>query len=228
MKQLVFRETGPLEYQLKESLNVLKTNLDFCGDDIKVVMITSCGEIEGKSSTAMNLARVEAEDGKRVLYLDMDMRKSSLASWLKLRRGEKLEGLSHYLSGQASINDVIYYTNISNMFVLPAGPFPPNPPGLIGSDKFTKGIELVRTNFDLVIIDSPPVGMVIDAAVASSACDGAILLLESGYVSCKAAIEVKKQLEIAGCNILGAVINKMPNSGNKYYKGYYKKYYGKE
>ena len=107
-----------------------------------------------------------------------------------------------------------------------AGPVPPNPSGLVGNDRFAKMVEEARATFDMIIIDTPPIGSVIDAAVISKVCDGGILVIGAGDISYKFARKSKEQLEMTGCKLLGCVLNKVDMTGNSYYGKYYGKYYG--
>lgn len=227
-KQMVkFGRIQDADYGTKEAFNSLRTNLKFCGDDIQVVVLTSCTANEGKSTTALNLAISFTEDGKRVLLLDVDLRKSVFVGAYKMSAEGQIKGLSHYLSGQCSLDEVLYQTDLHNLDIVVAGPTTPNPTELLGNERFSQLIELARQNYDRVIIDSPPLGMVIDTVVVAPYCDGAIIVVESDSISRKYAQDVKKQLEFADCRILGVVLNKVDISSGKYYKGYYKGYYKK-
>ena len=216
------------DYHVEEAFKSLRTNLQFCGDDKKVIAFTSCFENEGKSLVTLRLAKTLAGSGKRTLLLDADIRKSVLMGRVKGKNGDIL-GLSHFLSGQASLSDILYEEESSGIYVIFTGPFPPNPSELLGSKRFKELVEQLRTAFHYVIIDTPPIGSVIDAAVVAEACDGVVLVITQGEVSYRFAQEVKSQLERTGTPILGAVLNKVdPKAeGYGYYGRYYGKYYGK-
>ena len=232
--KVLFDLDKKMDYATKEAFNRFKTNLRFCGQDKKAIAITSCGENEGKSSISRSLAIANAEDGKKVLVIDADMRKSVWAGEIEFEGDmdeNSVKGLSHYLSGQANIEDIIYSSNIEGFDLLIAGPVPPNPSGLLEQVEFRKLVEYARERYDLVIIDLPPLGMVIDAAIAARYSDGAIILVEAFEVKQQIAAEVKKQLEVSGCEVLGVVLNKVPRVTkgyyNKYYNGYYNGYYNR-
>ena len=106
------------------------------------------------------------------------------------------------------------------------GPVPPNPSELVGNERFAQMIEETRNTFDMVIIDTPPIGSVVDAAVISKVCDGGILVIGAGDISYKFARKSLEQLEKTGCKILGSMLNKVDVSGSSYYGKYYGKYYG--
>lgn len=213
-----------LDYSANESYKSLRTNLLFCGEEKKVIAITSCTPNEGKSIVSINLAMSLADSGKKVLFIDADLRKSVLTGKTEVE-GE-IKGLSHLLSHQETIDNVIYSTNIPRFYIIYAGTVPPNPAELLGGNYFKKLLEAVRKIYDYVIIDTPPLGSVIDGAVIADACDGSILVIESGAISYRFAQEVKEQMERCNCPILGVILNKVDMSRQGYYGKYYGKYYG--
>ncbi|MDD4377052.1 MAG: CpsD/CapB family tyrosine-protein kinase [Eubacteriales bacterium] len=227
-KKIFFNNLTDPDYRTKEAFNSLRTNLKFCGNDIKTIVITSCTPNEGKSTVSVELCRCLAEDGKKVILIDGDLRKSVLVGSYRLETEDEIKGLSHYLSGQETLQNVIYNTDIDNFDLIVAGPVTPSPTELLGGDLFKGMIKNLKAEYDMVIIDSPPLGFVIDSAVIAPECDGAIIVIESDVISKRNVQEVKKQLEMAGCKILGAVLNKIENKKRQYrgyYKGYYKGYY---
>ena len=232
MNKMILDRVGQMEYQQLEAIRTLRTNIRFCGDDIKVVMITSSIPDEGKSTITVNLARSMAEAGQSVLIIDGDIRKSILIGYLDahLEQGGVFYGLSHYLTGQKRLEEVLYNTNIGNMDIIFAGPAVPNPTEILGNHYFEELIKTARENYDMILIDVPPLGAVIDAAVIAPYTDGAILVIQQKAVSRKMVKNVKKQLKNSGVRILGAVLNKVEKErqGYGYYKGYYKEYYRKE
>lgn len=220
------------DYRTKEAFKTLRSNIEFCGEDIKVISITSCTPNEGKSSVAMEMAVAFAEAGNKTMLIDADMRKSVLVG--RYKTGAVKLGLTHCLIGKHNYTDVMCQTNIPNLFVTFAGPVPPNPSELLGGDKFTTIIKSLRGAFDYVIIDTPPLGSVIDAAVAAKNCDGTVLVIESNAISYRFVQNVKGQLKKTGSRILGVVLNKVNMDGKgyygnygRYYGKYYEKYYGK-
>lgn len=220
MQNVIIRITEQLDFRAKEAYKTLRTNLSFAGKDIKVISLTSCTPSEGKSSVSFQLCMSLAESGKKTILVDADMRKSVLRGRYKASR-EKY-GLSHYLSGQAEFDDVCCRTNIENLDIIFAGPVPPNPSELLAGERYETLIELLRWKYDYVIVDTPPLGSVVDGAVASAYCDGAVIVIESGAVSHKFVKSIKEQLDRVGCRVLGCVLNKVDLKKS----GYYKKYYG--
>lgn len=222
-----FEKKKELDFKTNEAYKTLRTNIRFSGDDVKVIALTSSVPNEGKSAVSFNLANSLAEDDKRVLYIDADIRKSVTV----VRYGVDIEtkGLSHYLTGQSKLEEVIYETNVNNFSIVFTGQSAPNPSELLGNQRFKDLIAYAREHYDYVIIDCPPLGSVIDAAIVAKECDGAIIVIETDNASYKIVQRVKKQLEQSGCKILGAVLNKveMGGKGYGYGKGYYGNYYGK-
>lgn len=207
MKKVTMNLPEVKDYRLTQGLNQLKTNLAFCGKDIKVITITSSVQNEGKSSVAFDLSKTMAEGGKKILMVDADLRKSVLAAKYHIQGIDK--GLSHYLTGQAEIEDIIYETETEGFYLSVAGPLSPDPTSLLDSDQFQKFIDKVREDYDYVIIDAPPLGVVIDAAIIGKYCDGAVLVIEQGVIKRKVVQDVIKQLKRGKVRILGAVLNKV-------------------
>lgn len=228
METVQLRSIKEQSYTLKESLRALRTNLQFCGDDIHTVLFTSAAPNEGKSSVVMDLARSLTDSKKSVLVIDADIRKSVLAGRLKAKveGGGEISGLSHYLTGQKKMAEVIYATGIPRLYMVFAGPSVPNPTEILEKRYFEELIDFAKEYFDYVLIDCPPVGAAIDAAVIAKHCDGAVLVTAQGQVSSRMIVGVKRQLEASGVRILGAVLNKVKMKKNGYYGKYYGSYYG--
>ena len=235
METVQFGQIQEQSYAMKESLRALRTNIQFCGDDIKTILFTSAQPNEGKSTVVFNLARSLTELGKSVLVIDTDMRKSVFIGRLraKIEGKKEIKGLSHYLSGQVSADNVIYATNIPKLYMIFAGRSVPNPTEMLDKKYFEKLMDVAHNTFDYVLIDTAPIGVAIDAAVVGKHCDGAVIVVGQGEANTRAIVGVKKQLEVAGVSILGAVLNKVETKkshyGNyygNYYGGYYGHYYG--
>lgn len=222
--QVIELKHRELDYRSREAFKMLRTNIDFTGEDVKVICITSCTPNEGKSNISFELAKSYAQMGKRVLLLDADLRKSVMRR--RHKKGKVRLGMVNYLAGKVSFEDALCETDVKNFYMMFSGPVPPNPSELLGNKKFVAMIEKAREEYDMVIIDTPPLGSVIDTAVISKCCDGALIVIESGSVSYHFARKVKEQLDVAGCRILGCVLNKVDLSGKGYYGKYYGKYYG--
>lgn len=219
-------------YFMREAFNTLRTNILFSGKNIKTIVVTSCMAHEGKTTISFETSRNLAESGKKVLLVDADLRRSVMVSRHTKDRG--LMGLSQVLSGQIEIDDAICKTQVEGLDIIFAGPYPPNPTELVGSPAFKELIDAKRDQYDYIIVDAAPLGLVIDAAVMASVCDGAVIVINSGHIKYRFAQGVKEQLEKSGCKILGVVLNQIDrkrssDSDSSYYSskyGYGSDYYG--
>lgn len=210
------------DYAASEAYKRLRTNLQLCGADKKVILATSTIPNEGKSTTTVNLAISLTEIDKKVLFIDADLRKSVLVGRYQLH--DVAKGLSHYLAGQEAMEKIINETNIPGLDMILAGPNLPNPSEMLSRESFQILIQYAREHYDYVIIDAPPVASVIDAAVIAPRCDGIVMIIAASAVNKKAALQVKQQLEKTGTPVLGAILNKVDASADKYYGKYYGKY----
>ena len=210
-------------YFYEESIKTLRTNIQFTGKNVKIILLTSCYPNEGKSDIAMQLAQEIGKAGKSVLLIDADLRKSAYIVRYKVKRSVK--GLSEFLSGQASESEIKYTTNFQNVDIIFSGPSAPNPSELLEDPAFGELMKKVRMEYDFVLLDTPPVMTVIDAAVIAKESDGAVLIVESGRVSYKAAQKALEQIRKSDCKVLGAVLNKVDIKRDKYYSDY-SSYYG--
>lgn len=211
------------DFLTNEAFKSLRTNLLFCTNECKTILITSCEANDGKSTTSTNIAKSLAEINKKTILIDADMR-NSIITPVKSKKGNIL-GLSEYLSDQAEISQVLYNTQFENFDVIFSGHFPPNPAELISSKKFKCLLEELKNVYDYIIIDTPPVGIVTDAAIIASICDGAILMVTAGKTKARDAIAAKRQIENSSCKILGAVINHTISKKHIYKRYAYKKNY---
>ena len=212
------------DYRQSEAYKILRTNIEFSGADNKVIVLTSCMPNEGKSTTSLQLSVSLADAGKKVLLIDADLRKSVMTRQFQI--SGQIKGLSHFLAGRADIADVVYKVKNEEMGVIFAGVIPPNPAELLGQKRFASMISSARKVYDYIIIDAPPLGSVIDAAIIAKVCDVSILVTAAHTISRNFANSVKDQLERSGCPILGVVINKVDTKRDKYYGKYYSSYYG--
>lgn len=213
---------------MEESLRAVRTNIQFCGDDIRIILFTSMLPDEGKSTVVMNLARSFAAAGKRILLIDSDMRNSRMVGHYRFRRedGEAIHGLSHYLSGQNTLGEVLYDTNIENLSIIFAGRNVQNSTELLEKEYFSNLLDEARREFDYILIDCAPMTAAIDAAFIARKCDGAVYVIAQNAVSAHAIKDGIGQLQVSGVRILGAVLNKVRMEKSRYYGDYYGKYYG--
>ena len=219
-QKVVLTDIRKKDYFYEEAIKTLRTNIQFTGKNVKTIMFTSCFPNEGKSDVTFQLCQEIGNMGKRVLLLDADIRRSAYVNRYRIK--QKVNGLSQYLSGQLAKEFLIYQTNFLNVDIIFAGPMAPNPSELLEEEAFRELLAEARAHYDYIIIDTPPVGSVIDAAIIAKESDGAVLVIER--VSYKVAQKSMEQLEKTGCKILGAVLNKVNIEKNKYY-GKYDYYY---
>ena len=221
MEKIAISRFVTKEFQAAEALKTLRTNLMFSGADVKAVALTSFSASEGKSSISFQLAASLAQAGKRVLLVDADLRKSVMASRMRVRG--KVEGLSHFLSGMANANEVINETDVPGLYIMFAGARVPNAAELLGHASFGKLIDALKNTFDYVIVDAAPVGQVIDCAIMAPALDGVLLVIDTTHNSYKLERRIKQQLEKSGAKVLGAILNRVDFTDKG---GYYGKAYG--
>lgn len=230
MQRAMIKGNLTLDYAGNEALNTICSNLTFSGKNIKKIVITSCEPNDGKSFVAIQTAMNMARRGKRVVLMDADLRLSVLNTHYDIQLAGQKYGLAHLLSGQCQIDDIVYETNVSNVFYIPIGTDVQVPLSLIATPDFDNLVKTLGEAFDFVVIDAPPVGMVIDAAEIAKSCDGSVLVLEYNKTHRRALQDAKEQMERTGVPILGCVLNKvtMDRLSTKKYYSYGGKYgYGR-
>lgn len=219
------------DFRYSEAIRTLRTNILFSGSNVHTVLITSASPNEGKSKISFDLARAFAESGKRTLYVDCDIRNSEFVTVHGVRDTAQSEmpGLSQMLTGQIPIEDGFYKTEvIPNLEMVMSGPYSPNAAELFEDDMCECFFNTIREEgYDMVILDTAPIGTVIDAAILSRYADGTVLICESETTSRKLLKKAKTQLDRTGTRFLGVIINKVNMSKNGYYGNYYKKYSSK-
>ena len=215
METIKLNLPGSNDFFTQEAYKVLRTNLQFCGQDVRVVEITSCNENEGKTTVALQLARSLAELEKQVLVIDADMRKSVMAG--RNTTAQNVVGLSEILTGMAKLEDAIYPTESPYLHLIFSGKYPPNPVELLSGKYFAALLEETKKVYQYVIIDTPPLGSVIDAAVFAPNCDGTILVIGNNTVRYRQAQDVVAQLKKSGSKILGVVRNNTKKKNGGYY-----------
>ena len=208
------------DYKVVEAVKSLRTNILFSGTDIQAIGLTSCDSNDGKTTVALQLAASLAQNGKSVFFLDTDMRKSVLP--YRVEHKEAILGLSHFLSGNATLNEVLYHTDEPNLSMIFAGLQPPNPAELLGSERFKNLVQQLKKYYDYIIVDTPPLGRVVDCAIEASLLDGVLIVVNAQNNSIKQIRRVKTQLEKTNGKILGVVLNKvsMRDRGGYYGKAY--------
>lgn len=213
---------------ISESYRTLRTNIQFSNIDkaIKTLLITSATPGEGKSTTIANLANTMAQANKKVLLIDCDFRKPTIHKKFQI---SNLHGLTNILVGEKELGEVInVHEDVDNLHILTSGPIPPNPAELLGSDRMKEILEELKTRYDMILIDTPPVGVVTDAAVLSTNVDGVVLVVAAKQTEIDVVKSAQDLLQKVNANILGVVMNKIDINERSYYKYRYYKYYGIE
>ena len=215
-----------LAKKAEEYYNALRTNIQLSGNNLQVISITTVKPGEGKSTTSTNIAWAFARAGYKTLLVDADIRNSVMSGVFKSR--EKITGLTEFLSGTTDLSHGLCDTNVENLFVVQAGSISPNPTALLQSENFSTMIDTLRKYFDYIIVDTAPIGIVIDAAIITQKCDASVLVTAAGEANRKDVQKAKGQLEQTNKPFLGVVLNKFNTSAEKY--GSYGEYgsYGKK
>ena len=212
-----------LDYACTEAMNTLCTNLSYCGTDIRTILFTSRYEQEGKSGIAMNVMRTLAGYGKRVLLVDADLRCSTLARRYRFNYARREAfGLAQYLAGMCELEDAIYQTDLNGAYILPAGRDVLNSMQLLASPRYGEMMAALRQSFDVILVDSPPAGLIVDAIEVAKYCDGAIIVVACNVGRRQDIAEVKENIAKTGCRVLGAVMNGVNLKSFRNRKYYYR------
>lgn len=205
---------------ISEQYRTIRTNIQFSAvdKDIQTILVTSSGPGEGKSTTTANLAVVFAQQGKKVLLIDADMRKPTVHYTFGLTN---ILGLTNVLTRQSELDEAINRTDLDTLDVLTSGPIPPNPAELLSSKALQQLLQKAKGIYDIIIFDTPPVLAVTDAQLLANQCDGTILVVYSGKTEIESAKKAKEMLVAAKAKLLGVVLNnkKMEKTDYYYYYG---------
>tara|TARA_B100002052_G_scaffold282299_1_gene292127 strand:- start:10687 stop:12756 length:2070 start_codon:yes stop_codon:yes gene_type:complete len=214
---------------ISEAYRTLRTSIMYSSDkDSKIIMISSPGPGEGKTTTVCNLAITYANLGKKTLLIDGDLRKPVINKIFNLNKNL---GLTSYIIGENSIEDIVQKTEIDNFDVIPSGIVPPNPSEILNSDKMKNMLETLKEKYDIILIDSPPMIAVTDALVLSNLVDDFILVCRSKVTQKGALDRSIKSLNQIGGKFNGCILNAIDSSttyGSGYYYNYYQYYYGEK
>lgn len=224
-----FGLTPQLPYSIEEAINRLRINISFLGSDVRRIMIISSEPNEGKSFLTLNLWNQMAQAGEKAILVDADMRNSNMVTKYDMKRedGKEIKGTSHYLAGNAELNEVLMHTKYGYGDIMPNVENVINPSMLLETTKFEELFDALAKRYRYVFVDAPPLGIVSDGERIGNMCDGAILCVRSATTPKGVVRESVHQLERAGCPLLGIVLNRVDESKGGY--GKYGKYgrYGK-
>lgn len=206
---------------ISEAYRILRTNISFAAMEgsLKKILVTSPGPSEGKSVTACNLSIALAQAGERVVLVDADLRRPVLQKAFEVNGRV---GLTNVLTGKEELKNALANTSIPGLTLLPSGPQPPNPAELAGTGKMLSLLNDLSSKYDRVIIDSPPTTAVADAVLLSRYVDGVLIVVRSGVTRNEGLKETVERLRKAEAQILGTVLNDLPQKALGYYYYYYR------
>lgn len=216
---------------ISESYRMIRTNILYTQTDqkIKSILVTSPGPGEGKSTSVTNLAITFANLGKKTVLIDADLRKPVIHRIFKM---DKEPGLTHFLTGNIkSHNEIAYKTDVENLHVIPSGIIPPNPSELLGSKQMLKLIDLLKEEYDLILLDSPPISAVTDPLMISDSIDKLVLIVKSGSTHKRMLNRAVSNINSVTNKLSGVILNDLSrynsHDSSYYYYQYYNRYYGK-
>lgn len=214
------------DHSLTEACLRLRTSILLSSPDKppQVILVTSAIPGEGKTTVATQLGIVLAQTGADTILLDLDLRKPALASRFGLNGNHS--GMSVFLSGNGTILSEVVETEIPHLLLVPAGPRPPNPADLLGSERMKQFLEVLKSTFRFIVIDTPPVLTVADAAILAPRADGVVVVVRSGMTPKKIVSQATVSLRRVGARILGVVLNAVDYHNPEYH--YYGRYYNQE
>ncbi len=220
-----------LPFTYTEAYKALRTNIEFVtnADNAKRIIVASSLSGEGKTCLSINLAISLAQTGKKVLLLDCDLRKPKVHRYLRIKHSSQY-GVSTVLAGTAEIDNAIGYLDDLNLYVMLAGPTPPNPSELLNGTRCEEMFDKLSERFDYIICDTAPIAIVTDAVALSQYCDGVVFVIRQNYATSEQINEVITTLRNVNTKIFGAVLNgynaKTDSQSNYGYQHYYNYYYG--
>ncbi|MEH7331268.1 CpsD/CapB family tyrosine-protein kinase [Neobacillus drentensis] len=204
---------------ITEQYRLIRNNLHFSSvdKDIHSIVVTSPEPSDGKSTTSANLAIVLSQKGKKVLLVDVDLRKPTVHYAFNV---SNIDGLTSVLTRDISLDQAIIKTSVPNLDILTCGPIPPNPSELLDSKAMELVMEEVKGSYDYVVFDTPPLLVVTDAQILANKCDGVVMVVASGKTKRDRAIRAKELIEKANAHLLGVVVNGVESKQGTYYGEY--------
>lgn len=214
---------------IAEQYRTIRTNLKFSFIDpnFKVLAFVSSAPSEGKSTVSANMAVTWAEEGKKVLLVDADLRRPTVHRTFGVSNKQGLSTIITAQTQEINISQIIDKTRVPGLNVLTSGPIPPNPAELLNSDRFKHLLSFLKQKYDFIILDAPPVNMVTDGQIIAAAADGVALVVPQGIATKDGVEHAVSMLKKVNANILGAIMNRYSiKESETYYGGYYGGYYG--
>ncbi|WP_397536615.1 CpsD/CapB family tyrosine-protein kinase [Rummeliibacillus pycnus] len=204
---------------ISEQFRTIRTNITFSvtDEELKTLLVTSSIPGEGKSTNAANIGVVFAQEGKKVLIVDADMRRPTLHHTFRL---SNTDGLSNVLIRKQTVQKAIQETAIVGLYVMTSGPLPPNPSELLASKTMEAFIKVVEQEYDLIIFDSPPLLPVTDAQILSHKCNGTLLIVDMNIAKKADVMKAKASLTNSQAKIMGVVLNNSALPGDHYHYQY--------
>lgn len=222
--------TTQLPFMYTEAYKALRTNVEFlsASNDAKKIVVTSSLSGEGKTCLSINLAISLAQTGKKVIILDCDLRKPKIHRYLRIKHSSQY-GVSTVLNGTADVDSSIGFLEDINLYVMLAGPTPPNPSELLNSERAKKLFDDLSERFDYIICDTAPAAIVTDAVALSQHCDGVIFVIRQNYATVDQVKETVSRIQAVGTKIFGTVLNgyNAHDDTGSYYGQYYYYYSNK-
>lgn len=205
---------------ISEQFRKVRTNINFSmvENELQTLLFTSTSIGEGKSTIAANVGIVFAQEGKKVLLVDADLRKPTMHYTFHKPNSP---GLTNLLSSHCSLDQVVKESGINGLYLITCGPIPFNPAELLSSTSMDIFIREVRAKYDIIIFDAPPTLSVSDAQILSNKCDGTILVISSGEAEKVDVLKAKEALLSSKANIIGTILNNYKIDKNHYYYQYY-------
>lgn len=207
MNSIAFHDFKDLDYRSRQAYGTLRTNIRFGGENIKSIIFTSTIAKEGKSDVSFHVAKGFAEAGKKVVYIDANIRHQSLRN--RFCVNEEVFGLSDYLREEKNILDILYKSGINQLYLIFAGKDLGDTTELLEKVQFKTLLKALSLVYDYIIIDGASMDNNIDSAIIAKECDSSVIVMEPGKVSYKKTQKIMEQLEKSNCKILGCVFNKV-------------------
>lgn len=207
MKEIKIKRFVPLHDEGKELMDIIYGRLSLLTGEQKKIAVTSVLAGEGKTYITMQLARTFATKGYSVVIVDADLRWSQMIEQYHMVADKKIAGITKYLSGDCLLEDVIYKSNISELSIIPCNEYTKDPISLLSHVRFSEMLDILSEEFDFVLIDTPPMGINMDAVKIAEKCDGILLVVQYNKTHRKDLRQIKEKLNLINKPVIGTIIN---------------------